>query len=876
MAQLVTTAQDSAAIVVMSSFTGLSRTRKTARSVAIVDRVSRWTITVGGIATIMAVATVCLFLLWVVMPLLGGGSVDAAKTAAKPALGPVRAAAEDPYRQAAWSLHDNGEVVLFATADGKVFAREKAYEPAEVQCISAHDDTVQLGRNDGSVATLRIGVTADVIDVSAAPAELAELAVGATRVLDQALYQRTPEGQLRRQQLQILRKEPVKISEHPILHVDVAETSSGRVLVAVTADGMLHLKERSVTTNMLTEEDTVTLRGASVPLRNLVPELGATLPDHVLLAGAGDNVYLLWNNGRLVRIDARELEVPRVAEILDTLLGEEHVTAVSFLIGKTTLLIGDDTGTVSAWFRIKPEDAATIDGSHLVRARQFRTDSRSPVVSVDPSQRSRLFAVGRRDGSVSVFHGTSERLVAAATLPKGEELELTRLCPKEDGLLCLGAVRVHRWDLHAGHPEMTLASAFLPVWYEGYTDPTHAWQSTGGSDDFEPKFGLWPLVFGTLKATFYCLLFGVPLALLAAIYTSEFLHPRKRARIKPLIELMASLPSVVLGFLAALVFAPVVEEHLMVLLTMILTVPLVFLLGAQLWQRLPSSYRPIADRWRLFATLLAVPLGLWLGQLASPLFEALFFGGDIKHWLAVSTRDATDLGEGDSAFGGWFFVLLPLAGVVSALGITFFDHTALGRRLPQAGVARFCIGAIVSLVFAVVVGLAFTQLGWDLRGNLLGTFDQRNSMVVGFVMGFAVIPIIYTIAEDALSAVPEHLRAASLGAGATQWQTAVRIILPTALSGVFSAIMIGLGRAVGETMIVLMAAGNTAVLDMNVFNGFRTLSANIATELPEAVRDSTHYRTLYLAALCLFVMTFVLNTIAEVVRQRFRKRAFQL
>ena len=102
------------------------------------------------------------------------------------------------------------------------------------------------------------------------------------------------------------------------------------------------------------------------------------------------------------------------------------------------------------------------------------------------------------------------------------------------------------------------------------------------------------------------------------------------------------------------------------------------------------------------------------------------------------------------------------------------------------------------------------------------------------------------------------------------------LIVPTAMSGLFSAVMIGLGRAVGETMIVLMAAGNTPVMDWNIFNGFRTLSANIAVELPEAARDTTHYRVLFLAALTLFLMTFVLNTLAEVVRSRFRKRAFQL
>ena len=88
--------------------------------------------------------------------------------------------------------------------------------------------------------------------------------------------------------------------------------------------------------------------------------------------------------------------------------------------------------------------------------------------------------------------------------------------------------------------------------------------------------------------------------------------------------------------------------------------------------------------------------------------------------------------------------------------------------------------------------------------------------------------------------------------------------------------LLAMARAVGETMIVLMAAGNTPVLEWNIFNGFRTLAATIAVELPEAVKYSTHYRTLFLAALTLFVMTFFVNTLAELVRLRFRKRAVEL
>jgi phosphate transport system permease protein len=184
------------------------------------------------------------------------------------------------------------------------------------------------------------------------------------------------------------------------------------------------------------------------------------------------------------------------------------------------------------------------------------------------------------------------------------------------------------------------------------------------------------------------------------------------------------------------------------------------------------------------------------------------------------------------------------------------------------------LAAIVCASYVVAQLIAFT--GFDPRGSLVGTYTQRNTLVVGFAMGFAVIPIIYTLAEDALNSVPEHLRSASLACGATPWQTALWIILPTAISGVFSAIMIGMGRAVGETMIVVMSAGNTPLIDLNIFDGLRALSANIAVELPEAPKDGTLYRVLFMTGLVLFGMTFVINTVAELVRLRFRKRAMQL
>jgi len=378
-----------------------------------------------------------------------------------------------------------------------------------------------------------------------------------------------------------------------------------------------------------------------------------------------------------------------------------------------------------------------------------------------------------------------------------------------------------------------------------------------------------------LKATFYSLLMGVPLAILAAIYSSEFLHPRTRAVVKPTIELMASLPSVVLGFLSALVLAPFVENALTAVLACFVTIPGAFIFGAYLWQLLPAKLALRLSRLRFVFICAVLPFGIAGAALLGPWIERLFFHGNFRAWLAGGTGSST---------GGWTILLLPLTSVAVALFLAqvinphFRRLTGRWGRLPSAlaDLGKFTFAFATAVAIAWGLGSLFNALGVDPRGTLLDTYVQRNALVVGFIMGFAIIPIIYTIAEDALTAVPEHLRSASLGCGATQWQTANRIIIPTAMSGMFSAIMIGLGRAVGETMIVLMAAGNTPVMEMNIFNGFRTLSANIAVELPEAVPNSSHYRVLFLAALTLFAMTFVLNTIAEMIRLRFRKRAYQL
>ncbi|MCC5794573.1 MAG: ABC transporter permease subunit, partial [Chromatiales bacterium] len=337
-----------------------------------------------------------------------------------------------------------------------------------------------------------------------------------------------------------------------------------------------------------------------------------------------------------------------------------------------------------------------------------------------------------------------------------------------------------------------------------------------------------------------------------------------------------SLPTVVLGFIAALVLAPLVEEWIAAVLLGFIAVPLGLMLAAFVWQSLPPPLVRRLDGLPKFLLMGAViGITVVVARQLGPVFERALFYGDFKAWTTG------DIGTGTPFMA---IILLPLA----YLGVSGLFRRAYGHRLrdwlrglprEQAGRAdalRWVLLLLVAVLASLSVASLLTLAGYDPRGGFIDSYQQRNALVVGFVMAFAVIPNIYTLAEDALNAVPGHLRSGSLATGATPWQTAIWIVLPTAASGVFSAVMIGMGRAVGETMIVVMAAGNTPIMEWNIFSGLRTLSANIAIELPEAVRDGTNYRVLFLAALTLFVMTFVINTFAELIRQRFRRRAFQL
>lgn len=853
--------------------------RRTPRSVRIKERIAQTFITIGGLGTIAAVALIMVFLLSVVLPLFADGEAERLPVVSVPgaeAPAEVIISGVDEGQHMGWLLRADGALEVRRLSDGDLLAERNLFPdtPPTAWAFSPDGPEAAFGFADGTVRLGTLAFATEYLDADAVSEEGRALRVGGTTRHEDGIVQVTPSAQYRFDHFVTLLDSPLQATDAGIQLLDYSVTSGGRALGFLDSNGQLALSSVEEQHNMFT--DTIEQKIYAKPLTYDPPE-GRGAPAFLRLSGVGNTLYLIWRDGHALRYDARDTAIAEglsmaAVETLDMAPGDSRIENVSFLLGKTTLVLGHADGSVRAWFPTRSASAFARDGIVTTVGHVFPPTG-SPVTALVSARSERQLAVAHGDGTIRLYNVTNEELLFELPSQTSGPLEAVALTPRLDGLVLFGPTAWERWRLEVGHPEASLPSLFGKVWYEGGSEPTHSWQSEGGSVDFEPKLGLMSLIFGTLKAALYSMLIAGPIAILAALFTSEFLTPRWRTPIKSVIEMMASLPSVVLGFLAAIVLAPFVENVLMTVLCTALTLPLAILAGARLWQLLPQPLLLRLSGWpRLVAIAAMLPISFLLASLLAPHIESWCFAGNVKDWLA---------GRVGTAVGGWSFLLLPLGLLVAAIVIARVGGPWLRRASNQWSHGRCALADLLRLGAVLAGGLVVSILlsnlmaagfGMDPRNSLVGPYEPRNAMIVGFVMGFAIVPIIYTLAEDALSSVPDQLREGSLGCGATPWQTAWRIVLPTAMSGVFSALMMGLGRAVGETMIVLMAAGNTPLLEWNVFNGFRTLSANIATELPEAVQGSTHYRVLFLAGLVLFMITFAINAVAEVVRRHFRKR----
>ncbi|PJI51278.1 MAG: phosphate ABC transporter permease [Pseudomonas sp.] len=649
----------------------------------------------------------------------------------------------------------NGEVVFFDAKKGDEMDRVALKLPAGTSVTSIAEDqpghpTVALGLSNGQVLVFKHTYKVTYPDNHKTITPQIDYPYG------EAAMSLDPQGR-------------------PLEHVAIVSGDDGLLVAASTGSEML-LLGLTQQENMLTGEST--LQEERINLPQIAEPVKAIYMDP-------RKQWLYVLNGR-AQADVFDLNTHQLNgryKLLDDASAE--VTASTQLLGGISLMVGDSKGGIGQWFMARGEDGEP----RLSHVRDFKLGDQ-PIASIASEQRRKGFLALDKQGNLGIFHSTAHRtLLVENVAPSAGAMALS---PRANRLILEQGGELRRFVVSNPHPEVSFSALWGKVWYESYDKPSYVWQSTAATTDFEPKLSLSPLTFGTLKAAFYAMILAAPLAIAAAVYTAYFMAPGMRRKVKPVIELMEALPTVILGFFAGLFLAPYVEGHLPGIFSLLLLTPLGILAAGLLWSRLPERIRlSLPAGWE---AAILIPVVLATGAFAlwmSPHLETMFFGGDMRLWISHD------------------------------LGITY---------------------------------------------------DQRNALVVGLAMGFAVIPNIFSIAEDAIFSVPRSLTYGSLALGATPWQTLTRVVILTASPGIFSALMIGMGRAVGETMIVLMATGNTPVMDVNIFQGMRTLAANVAVEMPESEVGGTHYRVLFLSALVLLSFTFVMNTLAELIRQRLRKK----
>jgi phosphate transport system permease protein len=222
-------------------------------------------------------------------------------------------------------------------------------------------------------------------------------------------------------------------------------------------------------------------------------------------------------------------------------------------------------------------------------------------------------------------------------------------------------------------------------------------------------------------------------------------------------------------------------------------------------------------------------------------------------------------------FCGSFLVAVPATLIAGLFGIGCGIYLAELAPARTREVLKPFIELLAGIPTVVIGFLCLATLG-TLFQTILGTTFRLNALLGAFGVSLVIVPVITSLTEDALRAVPNELRAASYGLGATRWQTIARVTVPAAVSGISAALILGMGRALGETMIVLMATGNAGLITLDIFSSVRTMTATIAAELGAVAQGGQQYKALFLVGSLLFTITFTLNVVAEVIIDRMRRR----
>jgi phosphate transport system permease protein len=607
------------------------------------DRIARYGVAAGGVGVIFSILLIFFYLFVVVAPLAEAPEMDEAAVYALQAESPVIYLAMEEQAEIGAVFEQNGSIRFISTSDGSLIKRVQLPVPKGVKVVSFSaarptSGVVALGLSNGQALVVRHRYKVSFPNDQRVIIPQVDYPLG-TALVD------------------------VAEDRSELLKVAIQEEESF-TLVGWSGGGMLSVVRASLQESLLEDEATFEFEHSSGYTD--LEDIQALLVDPVQ-----SNLYVISRDGNLAWFNISDLSHARLAEQLSITAPGVKVLESTLLSGGASIMVASDDGVINQWFSVRDAEGAR----HLQKIRSFEDAGALQVLVPEHSRKG--FYIADNDGNVSAFHATANQLLLKESIADIPIVQLA-IAPRANALWALDDdSHLHFWHIKNEYPELSWSSLWSKVWYEGYDQPEYIWQSSAASNDFEPKFSLTPLTFGTLKAAFYAMLFAIPLSIMGAIFTAYFMAPKMRQVVKPTIEIMEALPTVILGFLAGLWLAPLIENHLPGLFALLVLMPMVVLLAAFLWSRLPVTLRQhIPDGWE---AALLVPVLIGAGALSlglSPQLEQWLFAGDMPGWLQ------REMGIG---------------------------------------------------------------------------FDQRNSLVVGMAMGFAVIPTIFSIAEDAVFSVPKSV-----------------------------------------------------------------------------------------------------------------------
>ena len=536
----------------------LSKTR------GLTNRMTEWVVGLGGGAVILSIALIFFYLLWVVAPIFVPASIDAparmALTEQPSVLVDVSENGDAVFRVAA-----NGHLEFYDAASGTPLAAFSIDRPVvEARRVYPNVDLYTLRDNSDG---LWFPQTRYVVNFA-----------GDVRTLTPKLE--FPFG-----------TRPIPLPRGTSAY----DTQFADGVLTIAA---LHTSGQTAgTTLRLTQYKGVE---PGYPLRQpkQVDLPLARSYAHAWLGPRAQWVYLLDTDGEVQVIGTSSIAAPQSYLSANVLPTGTTMTAASPLLGRYSLAIADSNGGIGQWVLLRDENGYSLTG-----VRRFEIGEPAQSIIVEPRRKG--FATLDSSGLLKVLYPTSRRVVAErqTELKPGS---VAAISPRSDYLVAESSPGVvDSFKIHNEHPEISLATLWAKIWYEGYPEPVYSWQSSSADNDFEPKFSLTPLAFGTLKAAFYALLFAVPIAIMGAIYSAYFMAPSMRALVKPGIEIMAALPTVILGFIGGLWLAPIIEAHLSSVLSVFFVLPTCLFAFALLWWYLPERFTKPFSGWY---GLLVIPL----------------------------------------------------------------------------------------------------------------------------------------------------------------------------------------------------------------------------------------------------------------------------